>query len=140
MIKKASAPTKSRTGATARSGRKPAPPVAPEARAQVGDHARRVWLVLQLAIQDGGVLSLIAEGRMAQLVVRRLEPKVVMELRNRAARNGRSMEAEHREILRAALVPAQGRKSLKELLLLMPAVGEDSDFGRPASRPRRVRL
>lgn len=77
---------------------------------------------------------------MAQLVVRRLEAKVVVELRKRAARSGRSMEAEHREILRAALLPARGRKSLKELLLLMPEVGQDSDFARPAGRPRRVRL
>ena len=77
---------------------------------------------------------------MAQLVVRKLESKVVMELRKRAARSGRSMEAEHREILRAALLPARGTKSLKELLLMMPAVGEDSDFARPKSRPRRVRL
>jgi plasmid stability protein len=63
-----------------------------------------------------------------------------MELRKRAARSGRSMEAEHREILRAALLPAHGTKSLKELLLTMPAGGEDSDFARPKGRPRRARL
>ena len=50
------------------------------------------------------------------------------------------MEAEHREILRAALLPARGTKSLKQLLLEMPAIGEDSDFARPKDRPRRVRL
>ena len=50
------------------------------------------------------------------------------------------MEAEHREILRAALLPARGKKSLKGLLLQMPAVGEDSDFARPKGRPRRVTL
>jgi plasmid stability protein len=76
---------------------------------------------------------------MAQLVVRKLESKVVLELRKRAARSGRSMEAEHREILRAALLPARGKKSLKELLL-MPTVGQDSDFARPEGKPRRVRL
>ena len=70
---------------------------------------------------------------MAQLVVRRLDPEVVMELRKRAARSGRSMEAEHREIRR-------GVKSLKELLLLMPAAGQDSDFARLRGKPRRVRL
>jgi plasmid stability protein len=87
------------------------------------------------------VLSLIAEDPiMAQLVVRRLETKVVVELRKRAARSGRSIEAEHREILRAALLPARGRKSLKELLQQMPDVGSDADFARPPSRPRRVRL
>lgn len=77
---------------------------------------------------------------MAQLVVRKLEPKVVMELRKRAARSGRSMEAEHREILRAALLPAGGKASLKQLLLLMPAAGRDSDFARSKGKPRRVRL
>jgi plasmid stability protein len=50
------------------------------------------------------------------------------------------MEAEHREILRAALRPGRGAKSLKELLLLMPAAGQDSDFARPRGQPRRVRL
>jgi plasmid stability protein len=87
------------------------------------------------------VLSLIAVGwAMAQLVVRRLESKVVMELRKRAARSGRSMEAEHREILRAALLPARGMRSLKDLILLMPAVGRDSDFVRAEGGPRRVQL
>ena len=77
---------------------------------------------------------------MAQLVVRRLEEDVVAALRERAARGGRSMEAEHREILRAALRPARGTRSLKLLLLQMPAAGEDSDFARPKARPRRVSL
>ena len=77
---------------------------------------------------------------MAQLVVRKLEPKLVMELRKRAARSGRSMEAEHREILRAALLPARGKESLKQLLLLMPEAGRDSDFARAKGQPRRVRL
>jgi plasmid stability protein len=51
---------------------------------------------------------------MAQLVVRKLEPEIVLELRKRAGRSGRSMEAEHREILRVALRPRRGSKSLKE--------------------------
>jgi antitoxin FitA len=75
----------------------------------------------------------------AQLIVRSLEQNVVAELRRRAARSGRSAEAEHREILRTALQPA-GARSLKELLLQMPAVGEDSDFARSKAKPRRVRL
>ena len=77
---------------------------------------------------------------MAQLVVRKLEEGVVAALRERAARRRRSMEAEHREILRAALVPGRGKRPLKELLLRMPAVGEDSDFARPKAKPRRVSL
>lgn len=41
---------------------------------------------------------------MATLTVRNLDEDVVKELRIRAAQHGRSAEAEHREILRAALV------------------------------------
>ncbi len=40
---------------------------------------------------------------MAQLLVRNLDDALIARLRARAARNGRSVEAEHREILRAAL-------------------------------------
>ena len=75
---------------------------------------------------------------MSQLIVRKLEEDVVAALRERAARRGRSMEAEHREILRAALRPGRGRRSLKQLLLQMPAAGQDSDFARPKARHRRV--
>lgn len=77
---------------------------------------------------------------MAQLIVRKLEQKVVAELRKRAARSGRSMEAEHREILRGALRPGLRAGSLKELLLQMPGAGEDQDFARLRGKPRRVRL
>jgi plasmid stability protein len=41
---------------------------------------------------------------MAQLVVRNLEDEVKERLRERAARHGRSMEEEVREILRAAAI------------------------------------
>lgn len=76
---------------------------------------------------------------MAQLLVRNLEDEVVAELKRRAARSGRSVEAEHREILRIALRRGPGRQSLKDLLKAMPPAGEDSDFARPLQRPRRVR-
>jgi antitoxin FitA len=75
----------------------------------------------------------------SQLVVRKLDPRVVDALRTRAARHGRSMEAEHREILRAALRPAPDRTSLKEWLRRMPNVGTDRDFTRDRRRPRRPR-
>jgi plasmid stability protein len=39
----------------------------------------------------------------AQLIVRNLDPELVVELRRRAAESGRSAEAEHRELLRSAL-------------------------------------
>jgi plasmid stability protein len=65
---------------------------------------------------------------MTQLIVRNLEEEVVRELRIRAARHGRSAEAEHREILREALLPETRKKSLKKHLLAIPEVGEDADF------------
>ena len=75
-----------------------------------------------------------------QLIVRNLDPSIVAALRTRAARSGRSMEAEHREILRSVLRPSRRRTSFKEWLARMPAVGLDRDFARRRSRARRVRL
>jgi plasmid stability protein len=77
---------------------------------------------------------------MAQLIVRNLDPGIVSALKTRAARRGRSMEAEHREILQAALRPARRRTSFKEWLARMPDVGADDDFARVRQRPRAVRL
>lgn len=75
-----------------------------------------------------------------QLIVRNLEAEVVRELKLRAARHGRSAEAEHREILREALRPGSDRRSLKEILLAMPAGGEDADFERRLDHGRDVSL
>jgi plasmid stability protein len=47
-----------------------------------------------------------------QLIVRNLDPAVIAALRTRAARSGRSMEAEHREILKSVLRPPRRRPSL----------------------------
>lgn len=77
---------------------------------------------------------------MAQLIVRNLEEGLVRELKIRAARHGRSAEAEHREILRAALEPRRSGPSLKDLLLRMPRVGEDEDFERIPGEERSVEL
>jgi len=61
------------------------------------------------------------------LVVRNIDPSVVQALKEAAARHGRSAEAEHREILRAALTrPA--RRTFKDVLASMPDVGTDEDF------------
>lgn len=79
-------------------------------------------------------------NEMSQLIVRNLEADLVQKLRLRAARHGRSAEAEHREILREALADPAPRQSLKELLLAMPRVGTDADFEQPRPRTRRVRL
>lgn len=77
---------------------------------------------------------------MAQLVVRKLESTLVDRLRARAAKHGRSMEAEHREILKAALDGSARRPSLKDWLRRMPNAGRDQDFARASSPPRRVDL
>jgi plasmid stability protein len=77
----------------------------------------------------------------AQLIVRNLDEKILRALKIRAARHGRSAEAEHREILREALLnPRRPKKSLKELLVAMPAVGEDHDFERVYDTGREVNL
>ena len=45
---------------------------------------------------------------MAQLTVRRIPRQIVDNLKHRATANGRSAEAEHRDILRQALLPKEG--------------------------------
>lgn len=80
------------------------------------------------------------KGGKYQLIVRNLEEEVVLELKVRAARNGRSAEAEHREILRAALLPSRAKPSIKDLLLAIPPVGEDADFERDPDLGRSVDL
>ena len=77
---------------------------------------------------------------MPQLLVRNVEAGIVRKLKLRAARCGRSAEAEHREILREALERRSRSGSLKALLLAMPAVGDDADFERPRDLGRRARL
>ena len=77
---------------------------------------------------------------MSQLIVRQLEVEVVRALQARAARRGRSAEAEHRDILRQALIGGASKQSLKALLLAMPDVGDDRDFKRSRDRGRRVSL
>jgi len=72
----------------------------------------------------------------AQLIVRQLDEGLVLALKRRAARLGRSAEAEHREILREALAGELERPSFKRFLQEMPAVGDDSDFESPRDLPR----
>lgn len=61
------------------------------------------------------------------LVVRNVDEDVALALKQRAAANGRSAEAEHREILKAALKRPR-RRSVADVLASMPNVGEDADF------------
>lgn len=81
------------------------------------------------------MLSLIATRYldMADLIVRNLDPSLVQALKKRAARHGRSAEAEHRAILEAVLFPAR-RRSLAQVLSSMPNVGKDEDFTRHQDR------
>ncbi len=66
---------------------------------------------------------------MTRLLVRDLEPEVVTALKQQAAKHGRSAEAEHREILKQALLGPK-KKSFAQILMDMPNVGLDSDFER----------
>lgn len=76
---------------------------------------------------------------MAQLIVRNLDEAVVEALKTRAAAHGRSAEAEHREILCAALHGPAAGKSLWDWLAEMPEL-DDEDFVRQADLPRDVEL
>ena len=66
---------------------------------------------------------------MANLVVRNLDQHIVDALKQRAAKHGRSMEAEHRVLLEELLLHPKG-KSFAEVLATMPNVGQDEDFER----------
>jgi plasmid stability protein len=61
------------------------------------------------------------------LIVRNVDAEVVKCLKEQAAKNGRSAEAEHRAILEAALRRPR-KRSFSEVLASMPNVGCDSDF------------
>ncbi|MGH9382624.1 MAG: FitA-like ribbon-helix-helix domain-containing protein [Thermoanaerobaculia bacterium] len=76
---------------------------------------------------------------MAQLIVRKLEDRLVQALKERAGRHGRSAEAEHREILRQTLL-VEPAEDAKTVLLEMPNVGEDVDFARIHELPRALDL
>ena len=71
---------------------------------------------------------------MAKLVVRNLDPRIVDALKQRAARHGRSAEAEHRAILGEILLKPN-KKSFAEVLASMPNVGRDEDFRRVEDEP-----
>ena len=73
---------------------------------------------------------------MRQLIVRNLDPRVVAALKARAARRGRSAEAEHRAILEHALLGAAPEQDFKAYLRSMPAgvglrLSRSRDRGRP---------
>jgi plasmid stability protein len=65
----------------------------------------------------------------SSLIVRSVDDAIVASLKERAARHGRSMEAEHRAILAEVLLKPR-RRSLVQVLASMPNVGQDADFER----------
>ena len=69
------------------------------------------------------------KSEMADLLVRSVDDELVRALKERAGAHGRSAEAEHREILAAALARPR-RRSFAEVLASMPDVGVDADFER----------
>jgi plasmid stability protein len=77
---------------------------------------------------------------MGQLLVRGIDDEIVQRLKLRAARNGNSAEEEHRRILREVLEADRSPRTLKDLLLEIPDVGEDADFERSRDRGRPVEL
>jgi len=101
------------------------------------------YLGVRQRIDDQEVLigpgNAIIDSIVAQLIVRNIDTEVVRALKLRAARHGRSAEAEHREILREVLL-RRPEPSLKEHLLRMPDVGDDGDFLVPRLPARRVDL
>ncbi|AQQ17733.1 FitA-like ribbon-helix-helix domain-containing protein [Burkholderia cenocepacia] len=66
---------------------------------------------------------------MANLLVRNVDDTLVQSLREQAAANGRSAEAEHRAILAEALGRPK-RRTFAQVLMSMPEVGEEADFQR----------
>lgn len=74
---------------------------------------------------------------MAQLIVRNVDGDVADALRRRAAASGRSVEAEHRHLLREVLLPAAG---FKDFLSTMPDVGDDAGFERARDFGRGIEL
>ncbi|UTY56225.1 DNA-binding protein [Massilia sp. erpn] len=66
---------------------------------------------------------------MSQLLIRDLDDEIIIELKRQATANGRSAEAEHREILCNHLLPPFPKKrSFKEVLASMPYFGDDELF------------
>ena len=68
---------------------------------------------------------------MAQLHVRNVPDELVTALKERAARNRRSMEAEHRNILEEVLRPAYSKKRMLEAL-------QGLAWDNPEFRPQRA--
>jgi plasmid stability protein len=87
-------------------------------------HADRSIAIIDITLRPSRNLK-----AMANLLVRGIDDALVQALRERAARHGRSAEAEHREILAASLRRPR-KRSVADVLAAMPNVGHDEDFAR----------
>ena len=76
---------------------------------------------------------------MADLLVRGVDEELVRALKERAGVHGHSAEAEHRQILAAALLRPR-RRSFAEVLASIPQVGVDTDFERVTSAREAPRV
>jgi plasmid stability protein len=80
---------------------------------------------------------------MAELTIREVEPAIVARLQERAEMHRRSIEEEHKAILRLALLGSNEqspRVTFEEYLRMMPDVGTDEDFSRIQGTIRDVDL
>ena len=78
---------------------------------------------------------------MPDLTLHNPAPAMIERLAAIAARDGVTVEEEHRRLLEAALLGAEyERMTFKELLLAMPYDGPDDIFERHRDKPRDVRL
>lgn len=76
------------------------------------------------------IANVLSFAMPSQLLVRNLDERIVEALKARAAKHGRSVEEEHRRILKRVLCPTP-KLDLKRVLSEMPNVGEDEDFISP---------
>jgi plasmid stability protein len=80
---------------------------------------------------------------MGELVVREVEPALIAKLKERAEHHRRSIEDEHREILRGVLLGDDrdwSKMTFEEYLRRMPEVGVDEDFSRIEGSMRNADL
>ena len=64
---------------------------------------------------------------MATLLVRNLDDEIVAALKRRAEAHGRSVEEEHRRILRRVLMPKVPKRSFLEHLMAIPKADSDAE-------------
>ncbi len=80
---------------------------------------------------------------MAELIVHEVEPAIVTRLKQRADKHRRSIEDEHKAILRDVLLGtdlAASPLTFEQYLREMPDVGTDADFSRIEGSIRDVSL